>query len=58
MGEMKTFIEGFQCSNHAFDVNVRKALELYGFKMCPSDDQLITKEELSGHFAHYGMQGS
>ena len=50
MGEMLTFIEGFQPSNHAFDVNVRKALELHGFKLCPSDDQLITKEEFDGHF--------
>ena len=50
MGEMLTFIEGFQPSNHAFDVNVRKALERHGFKLCPSDDQLITKEESNGHF--------
>jgi hypothetical protein len=50
MGEMLTFIEGFQPSNHAFDVNIRKALERHGFKLCPSDDQLITKQESNGHF--------
>ena len=50
MAEMLTCIEGFQPSNHAFDVNIRKGLEGYGFRMCPSDEQLITRESSDGNF--------
>jgi hypothetical protein len=50
MAEMLTYIEGFQPSNHAFDVNIRKGLEVHGFTMCPSDEQLITRESSDGNF--------
>jgi len=50
MAEMLTCIEGFQPSNHAFDVNIRKGLERYGFSMCPSNEQLITRASSDGHF--------
>ena len=50
LAQMMTCVEGFQHSNHEFDINIRKALERYGFSMCPSDEQLITRESSDGNF--------